>query len=106
MLLLRDGNVSEIAENGLILAAFGFAQYDTKAQPLRAKDRLLLYTDGIIEAANGSGEFFGQERLEKLARDTASATAHQAADGIIQAVRAWAKTQDDDLTLLVCDYAN
>ena len=106
MLLLRDGAVSEIAENGLILAAFGFAEYDTKAVPLKAKDRILLYTDGIIEATNNVGEFFGQERLAKLVRETATSTAHQAADGIIQAVRAWAKTQDDDLTLLVCDYAD
>lgn len=106
MLLLRDGVVSEIAENGLILAAFSFAEYDTKSQPLRSRDRLFLYTDGIIEASDATGEFFGQERLAKLVRETASATAHQAADGIIQAVRAWAKTQDDDLTLLVCDYAS
>ncbi len=106
MLLLRDGLVSEIAENGLILAAFGFAEYDTRTQPLRANDRILLYTDGIIEAANTAGEFFGQERLARLVRETASVTAHQAADGIIQTVRAWAKTQDDDLTLLICDYAN
>ncbi len=106
MLLLRDGAVSEIAENGLILAAFGFAQYDTRTQPLKSNDRILLYTDGIIEAANTAGEFFGQERLAKMVCDTAAVTAHQAADGIIQTVRAWAKTQDDDLTLLICDYAN
>lgn len=105
MLLLRNGVVSEVAENGLILAAFDFAAYGTKAHPLKISDRILLYTDGIIEATNAAGEFFGQERLVKLLCDTASATAHQAADGIIQAVRGWARSQDDDLTVLVCDYA-
>jgi len=105
MLLLRNGSVSEIAENGLILAAFDFATYDTKAHPLLAKDRIVLYTDGIVEAANGSGEFFGCDRLSKLMRETASHNAHDAADKIIQSVREWATSQDDDLTLLVCDYA-
>ena len=105
MLLLRNGVVSEVAENGLILAAFDFAAYDTKAHPLKISDRILLYTDGIIEASNAAGEFFGQERLVRLLRETATATAHQAADSIIQAVRGWARSQDDDLTLLVCDYA-
>jgi sigma-B regulation protein RsbU (phosphoserine phosphatase) len=105
MLLLRNGSVSEIEENGLILAAFDFAAYESKCHSLHPKDRLLLYTDGIIEAANTAGEFFGQDRLSKILRDTAPATAHEAADGIIQAVRQWSTSQDDDLTVLVCDYA-
>ena len=105
MLLLRDGTVSEIAENGLILAAFDFASYESKTHRLKPKDRLLLYTDGIIEAANGAGEFFGAERLSQVLRETAATSAHEAADRIIRAVRAWATSQDDDLTVLVCDYA-
>jgi len=105
MLLLRNGSVSQIEENGLILAAFDFAAYESKCHSLHPKDRLLLYTDGIIEAANASGEFFGQDRLSKILKDTAPATAHEAADGIIEAVRQWSTSQDDDLTVLVCDYA-
>ncbi len=105
MLLLRDDAVIEIAENGLILAAFDFAAYESATHALCPKDRLLLYTDGIIEAANASGEFFGPERLSSLLRDTATATAHETADRIIHAVRGWASSQDDDLTVLVCDYA-
>lgn len=104
MLLLRNGAVSEISENGLILAAFDFAAYGNKSLPLEAKDRLLLYTDGIIEAANTSGEFFGQERLSVLLRETASLTSPQAADHIIHSVQKWASSQDDDRTVLVCDY--
>lgn len=104
MLLLRDGKVTEIAENGLMLAAFDFATYDALAQPLRPRDRLLLYTDGIVEAANAAGEFFGQENLSKLLVDTTAFTAHQAADHIIHSVQNWSTSQDDDLTVLVCDY--
>ena len=105
MLLLRDGQVSEIAENGLILAAFDFAAYQSKSQTLHPNDRLLLYTDGILEASNKSGEFFGAERLCHLLQDTARSTAHEAADRIIQTVKQWSSSQDDDLTVLVCDYA-
>lgn len=106
MLLLRNDAVIEIAENGLILAAFDFAAYESKTHSLQPKDRLLLYTDGILEAANASGEFFGPDRLSTLLRATATATAHEAADRIIHAVRGWASSQDDDLTVLVCDYAS
>lgn len=105
MLLLRNGTVTEIEENGLILAAFNFAVYASKSHKLEARDRLLLYTDGIIEAANASGEFFGQERLSNLLREASTRSAHETADRIVEAVRQWASAQDDDLTVLVCDYA-
>ena len=35
---------------------------------------------------------------------TSSLAPQQAADKIIAEVERWAKTQDDDLTVLVCDY--
>jgi sigma-B regulation protein RsbU (phosphoserine phosphatase) len=105
MLLLREGKVTEIAENGLMLAAFDFAAYQTRSHPLQPGDRLLLYTDGIVEAANSAGEFYGQENLSNLLRDTSALNAHKAADQIIRAVQGWASSQDDDLTVLVCDYA-
>jgi phosphoserine phosphatase RsbU/P len=104
MLLLREGNVIEISENGLMLAAFDFATYATVAHRLQPRDRLLLYTDGIVEAANSAGEFFGQQNLVKSLQDTISLSAQKAADHIIHSVQRWASSQDDDLTVLVCDY--
>ena len=52
MLLLRDGKVTEVVENGLMLAAFDFTTYSNAVQRLQSGDRLLLYTDGLVEAAN------------------------------------------------------
>ena len=66
MLLLRDGKVTEVVENALMLAAFDFTTYSNAVQRLQSGDRLLLYTDGLVEAANGSGECFGQEAPETL----------------------------------------
>jgi sigma-B regulation protein RsbU (phosphoserine phosphatase) len=104
MLLLRDGKVVEVEENGLMLAAFDFATYSTASLPLERGDRILLYTDGILEAASASGEFFGQESLGALLRETARNEAPEAADRIISAVQKWSVSQDDDLTVLVCDF--
>ena len=104
MLLLREGKVCEVLENGLMLAAFDFAAYTTAAQKLQPGDRLLLYTDGIVEAASAGGDFFGQESLSALMRQTSGVAPAAAADRIISAVQQWAVSQDDDLTVLVCDY--
>ncbi len=105
MLLLRNGDITKVEENGLMLAAFDFASYSTVTHPLERGDRILLYTDGVVEAANSAGEFFGIEGLCELFRQTHGSTASQAADMIVSKIKAWSRTQDDDLTVLVCDYA-
>ena len=105
MLLLRNGEVLEIAENGLMLAAFDFATYTNATHSLQPGDRLLLYTDGLIEAANADGEFFGQDALSNLLRQTAEFPTSAASDQIISSIQRWSASQDDDLTVLICDYS-
>jgi sigma-B regulation protein RsbU (phosphoserine phosphatase) len=104
MLLLREGKVTSIEENGLILAAFDFATYPTATAALHPGDRLFLYTDGLLEASNPAGEFFGPHALQAALTATAALAPHQAADHILATVRDWSAAQDDDLTILICDY--
>jgi sigma-B regulation protein RsbU (phosphoserine phosphatase) len=106
MLLLRGGSVVELAENGLMLAAFSFATYSTAEYPLEPGDRLVLYTDGLLEAANATGEEFGPHRLSALLKDGARLNPEAAADLIISSLQTWSKSQNDDLTVLICDYAS
>ena len=105
MLLLRAGKIVSIEENGLMLAAFPFATYATVEHPLQSGDRLVLYTDGILEAANATGEEFGPDRLAALLQKSGSLSPDEAADHIISALKLWSKSQNDDLTVLICDYA-
>jgi sigma-B regulation protein RsbU (phosphoserine phosphatase) len=104
MLLLRHGKVLEIIENGLILAAFDFATFANAVHPLEPGDRFLLYTDGLVDAANAKGDFFGQDALSAVLRQTAELAPSAASDRIISAVQQWSASQDDDLTVLICDY--
>ncbi len=104
MLLMRGADIHHIEENGLMLAAFDFATYSNRTHPLQRGDRLLLYTDGVVEAANDAGDFFGLETLCDTLRNTAGRTVSDAADLIVSRVQNWCKVQEDDLTLLVCDY--
>ncbi len=104
MLLLRDGRVVEIAENGLLLAATEDATYTERSMTLERGDRLLLYTDGLLEAKNGDGRLFGDESLAAALRSTAALAPVDAVERIIAEVQRWAATQEDDLTALVCDF--
>ena len=104
MLLLRDGSVTEIVQNGMLLAAVDGATYDSATVPLRSGDRLILYTDGLVEARDSQGKLFGEDSLATELKNTSALSPSEAVDAIARKVQQWSKTQDDDLTLLMCDY--
>jgi phosphoserine phosphatase RsbU/P len=87
-----------------MLAAFAFASYSTAVHKLEPGDRIVMYTDGILEASDAAGDFFGQAALCDLLTNTSALSPAVAADSIISSVRQWSGKQDDDMTVLVCDY--
>jgi sigma-B regulation protein RsbU (phosphoserine phosphatase) len=104
MLMMRGGGVEEIWENGLLLAAAENAAYTEKCLQLERGDRFLLYTDGLVEARNAAGAMFGETALCEAMRTTSALTPNQAAEQIIAKVQQWSSVQDDDLTVLLCDF--
>jgi sigma-B regulation protein RsbU (phosphoserine phosphatase) len=104
MLLHRHGEIIEITERGIPLALFNVATYGTSVGTLESGDRLILYTDGILEAPNEKQEELGSDRFYALIRETSICSHTEAADAIVSAVQKWSATQGDDLTIIVCDY--
>lgn len=104
MLLLRNGKITEITENGLMLAAFPFATYTAATHPLLPGDRIVLYTDGVLEATDGRQQEFGQARLQQLVCEQEKASPEELAALIMRTVQQWSLMQEDDLTVVVCDY--
>jgi len=69
-------------------------------------DRIMLYTDGVIELRNRAGELFGSERLVALTRELSSADAAGFADAVIDRLTRWRPAGgsfEDDITLIVID---
>jgi hypothetical protein len=66
--------------------------YEDLVFRLQEGQTLTLYTDGIVEARNASGELFGFERAQQLAK------AKQSAEQIVEAACAFG--QEDDITVL------
>jgi hypothetical protein len=76
----------------LPLGLVASASYDETKIHLNIDDRLTLYTDGLLEARNPSGELYGFERLRQLL--TSKPDAKQASDAAVTF------GQDDDITVL------
>ena len=58
-----SGDVTALEAGGLILGALDVVEYERQVYDLQVGDTLILYSDGITEAANGDGEEFGEDRL-------------------------------------------
>jgi len=70
-LVLSNGKVIEFATTGPPVGFFDDAEYSTGTYQFQQGDRLLLYTDGITESNNASGELFGTGRLVEFLRSGA-----------------------------------
>ena len=100
----RQAPVRRIERNGLLLGFVEDASYDEVELPLGDADRFLLYTDGVIEAANAADDLFGVERLERALASASPLPPDAAADAVLAAMDAWSGLPPaDDLTLLMVE---
>ena len=68
-LLVSGDTVSKLEEGNLPVGLVPGVEFHAIRLQLSPGDRLLLVTDGVTEAEDAQGEFFGNERLEACCRD-------------------------------------
>lgn len=67
----ETGEIEELSTEGQVLGLFSkidfpdIVNFEEKSTDFNKGDKLLLYTDGIVEARNADGEFFGIERIKE-----------------------------------------
>lgn len=93
-----DNAVHDVVENGLILGFVPSATYQAKTLLVNRGDRFLLYTDGVVEAAQ-EGEEFGEARVKGVLAQAHSA--EEICQSISREVNAWTQgVASDDITIV------
>jgi phosphoserine phosphatase RsbU/P len=68
-----DGSIEALLPTGAAIGLIEQTDFSQKTITLHPGDRMMLYTDGVVESMDGNQQMFGQERLERLLRENATA---------------------------------
>jgi sigma-B regulation protein RsbU (phosphoserine phosphatase) len=101
-ILVNSTGVKERLEpTGPLVGVFPGAQFEIQSVDIEPGDMLVAFTDGVTEAQNAAGEFFGRERLYGL-MTRPTATASELLDSIQGGVGGFMGDADpsDDIALL------
>ena len=97
--------LKELSEaKGVLAGLFDDEEYENCSIEISSDDMIFLYTDGVTEAVNDSGQFFGKERLKEIL--------YRRNDSLIQAVLDGLEnftngaSQNDDITMFVAKMKN
>jgi hypothetical protein len=107
-ILLRysvGGNVrvEHLTESGLVVGALPQATYRQGTVHIEPGDLLVLYSDGVLEAEDLSGDQFGEDRLLSTIKEHSDLPCTQICGQIVNRVRAFTqiKSLQDDLTVVL-----
>jgi phosphoserine phosphatase RsbU/P len=100
--------LESLGDTGLLLGVRPNQAYADSEFSFETGDRLLLCTDGLLEAENGAGEEFGEAALLTFIKEKQDLGAEQFVDRLLEEVLAWSRggtraQQEDDITILVID---
>ncbi len=106
LLARAGGGIETLEATGAPVGLLEGAEYTLGECRLGASDRIVVYSDGITEAQNAAGAFFGRKRLKQTVSACAGASCRELHDAIQDAVSAFTEgaPQSDDITLLVIEW--
>jgi len=105
----REQRIIAAYENSMPIGWYVEKDYPVMESDIIAGDRVILYTDGILEARNHRGMLFGEERFHDFIRTSQDCSAREFVDGIFAAVVQWIggdpdASLGDDITVIAVDF--
>lgn len=101
--VIKGINITEIKKSGPAIGLMPNIEYEETIVDLHEKDTLFLYSDGLTEARNEEGEFFGEERLMRLLRKINNYTPRRFGEMLLEKLDEFsgAAIAHDDLSIII-----
>jgi sigma-B regulation protein RsbU (phosphoserine phosphatase) len=106
LLVRRGAKIESLAPTSMPVGLVPGAPFAVEERRLQPGDRLVLYTDGVTEAQNAAGDFFGRGLLRDAVNAAGTLDCAGMHDAVQQALRDFTggAEQSDDITLVVAEY--
>ena len=106
LIIRADGARLELDATTVPVGLIPGADFAVSEQKLSPGDKLVIYTDGVTEAQDTKGGFFGLKRLRQIVDAHAAKSCEAIHDAIQEAVAAFTEgaAQSDDITVLVLEF--
>ena len=102
-LLRQDGTVSELPlSKNTIVGVFDNLDYQEDTLQMEHGDTLVMFTDGVTEAADAEFNEFGAERMDNILRQQAHANSREMVEAVKTGIREFVgeAEQSDDITIM------
>ncbi|WP_020583551.1 PP2C family protein-serine/threonine phosphatase [Endozoicomonas elysicola] len=98
--------VEKISSGGVPIGMMPGMTYENVTIQLQPGDRLFLYSDGVTECENSTGEMFGEARLESLLENTFDNSIEGIISLVDQGIHSWTEADvfEDDVNYLVLEW--
>ena len=108
LLIRNDDSIEELNEGGTIIGLSGAVPFESGTVDYNEGDRLLLYTDGIIEHRSPKGPMFGQDRVIDFVQKSSRCDINEVARALYEEVLRFGdgKAPNDDMTILSLTLGN
>ncbi|MCU0489811.1 MAG: SpoIIE family protein phosphatase [Anaerolineales bacterium] len=99
----KSKSIDRLGRTGMALGVLKDAAWQQKLVRFVPGDFMLFYTDGILEAENATGDFYGEQRLAQAARQQSGAPAKAILEAILADVTRFSNNApfNDDVVLMV-----
>ncbi|MDI1277212.1 PAS domain S-box protein [Methylobacter sp.] len=103
LLSLFQSECRELDADGLILGINKNVVFEEKTTTLSQGDLILLYTDGLTEAENADGEFFGLKRVNDILVQHALKSPQAIIEALLEQLKQFCRSEsfNDDITLMI-----
>ena len=107
LLVRRDRSIESLNTTSMPVGLMPGAPFAVDRRDLAPGDRIVIYSDGVTEAQNAAGEFFGRPLLRDAVGRAVDLDCAGMHDEIQQAIRDFTggAEQSDDITLVVVEYS-
>ncbi len=106
VLLRADGRIELLDRIGTFIGLDGIVPFEEDEKQLADGDRLVFYTDGVVECEDEEGAFFGQERLLTLLQKLQEEPLERLLDNLLEALVGFAGAAGfrDDVSLVGIEF--